>query len=393
MPDESVIDQVSTAVDNVSPETADLSTATPSEAPAGPSRSERIKGLSGKARDYYQRTGDVEGAEKRMPPKAETNSETDPGAAEAAQTEGAPGTPRTEQQPRTRQDRNFRQVTQKLTETERELIAAKAKIELYERQSAASGPSAPAAQTVEKPTVSDDPRPRPPKLTDKKYDGDNGTRFDEDNQKWLDLDTAWLERNSDRRFTVEQQRQQNQQSSTKWTEQIDSARKIHKDFDTVALSDKTPISFATMALIQSMPDGALRSYALGKSLEAATKIAELTHMPGEAQHKDFAGFMKWVKADPDRAMLYGEKLAIAKAELAKLAVSSSRTAAPPPKPLKEIIRSSARPSAEVNTEESAAPPQDPIARALQNIKNGVKGAQAEYVRLKNEADLRKRKGR
>ena len=85
---------------------------------------------------------------------------------------------------------------------------------------------------------------------------------------------------------------------------------------------------------------------------------------------------------------------VLRAELAKLSIPrASGNAAPPQKPLKEIIRSASRPSAEVNTDDSAAPPQDPMVRVLANIKAGVKGAQAEYNRLKNEADLRKRKGR
>ena len=389
MPDEAVIDQVTEAVDHVSPETADLST-TPLE-PAGPSRSDRIKALTGKARDHYQRTGNVEQAEAKMARAAERAAETNSGA-ESAQTEGVSEPPPLEQQPRaSRNEHNFRKVKQELDAKDRELIAARAKLELYERQSAAGGPSAPATERQpEKPATSEDPRPEVPDIDA----FDDPKKYNAAVKEWQKKDTEWINRQFDRKLTGEQQRQQSQQSSQKWTEQIDSARKIHKDFDTVALSDKTPVSYATMALIQGMADGALRSYALGRNIEVATKIAELTHIPGENQHKDFASFMKWVKADPDRAMLYGEKLATARSELAKLSIPrASGNAAPPQKPLKEIIRSASRPSAEVNTDDSAAPPQDPMVRVLANIKAGVKGAQAEYNRLKNEADLRKRKGR
>lgn len=387
MLEEAVIDQVETAVDNVSPETADLSTATHDERPTGPTRGERVSKLYGKAKEHYQRTGDVSAAEALMgTAKAETSL---PGA--DAQTEVESGPTGREQQPRTsRNDHNFKKVTDKLSATERELIAAKAKLEVFERQSTGSGKAVPATEsTREMPEVSDDPRPEFPDIEA----FDDPKKYTAAVKEFQKQDADWITRQFDKRFSGEQQKQQHQQSSEKWTAQLDEGRKQFSDYDSVALSDKLPVSFATMTIIHGLADGALRTYSLGKNAELATKLAELTAMPGENQHKDYPSFMKWVKSDPDRAMLYGEKMAAARAEIAKLAVPKKGTAALPQKPLKEIIRSASRPSAEVDTEESAGPPQDPIARALINMKNGVKGAQKEYNRLRNEQDLRNRRGR
>jgi hypothetical protein len=361
-------------------ETPEISTETP-ETPAAPSYGSRVKALSGKAKERYQLSGDLDAAEAIQ---RKVSAKVTPAADKTAETEPAPG-PGTQpqEQPRTRQDRNFRSLSEKASSLERDLIAAKAKLEVYERERAGSGPSAPATVKEQPQIANDDPRPDPTEYTDAK--------------KWKDDDTAWINRQFDKRITGEQQRQQFQQSTEKWNGQLSDARKTYKDFDQVALNEQTPVSYAAMAHIQSLPDGALKSYALGKNLEVATKIAELTHIPGEHQFTTFTDFMKWVKSDPDRAMLYGEKLALAKAEIAKLQVgkvSAKAEGAPATvKPFKELIRSAARPSAEVTVDEPAQPLQDPIQRALQNIKNKVPGATKEYNRLRNEQDLRQRRGR
>lgn len=381
-PEAAVVEAVETHIDNVSPETAEVSEV---QAPTK-SRSERINALHGKAKDHYRMTGDVDAAEKLMTPKASSeeasSEETQPAAAEAAETEAAPGTAKPEQQPttRTKQDRNFREVTKRADAAERENIALKARLDVYERERAANRPSAPVTTKTEaKPVASDDPRPEFPDINN----FDDPKDFNKAVKDWQKADSEWVDRRLDNRFNGEKQKSEAQQFNQKWTSQIDDARKVHKDYDQVVFNGNVPLSYATMTAIQSMPDGALRSYAVAKNLELATRIAELTFIEGEEKYESPAEFLKWVKSDPDRAMLYGEKLALAKAELAKLSVSTK--AAPQPKPLKEVIRSTPKPSAEVNTEVEAAPVLDPIAQALKNKDFKT------YKRLMNEKELRERK--
>ena len=354
-----------------------------------PTRSERINALTGKGREHWRLTGNLEAAEGKIQPKTSTEETSSPGAEESARTEPASG-PGSEQQQnvprgtesRTRQDRNFRSLSEKASTLERELIETKAKLSVYESERAASRQPAPAASEI-KPADTDS-RPQFPDIEA----FEDAKKFNLAVKAWQTQDADWMQRQLDRRLNGERQTQQHQQSSERWNAQIETARKQFKDFDQVVFSDKAPLSYATLAVIQSIPDGAIRSYGLAKNLEIATKIAELTHIPGEAQFKSLGEFLAWVKADPDRAMLYGEKLALAKAEIAKLSVNGKSAAAPAPqRPLKELIRSAAQPSAEVNTETSATPVLDPIATALKNHDFKT------YKRLQNEADLRARRMR
>jgi len=348
----------------------------------GPSVKEFVDSLTGKAREIYQRDG-LGAAKKYVQRKEQQDT---PGASSDVQTAAASGTATTEQNKPTRQDRNFRNLSAEKTRLERELIAANAKLELYERERAGSGRSAPAASEEKKPQVSSDARPEFPDIDQFQTTKD----FNAAVKKWQTEDAAWMQRQFDQRLTGERVNQQHAQASQAWNTQIENARKIHADYDAVVFNDTTPISFTAIGVIQSLTDGGLRSYSLAKNLAEATRIAELTHIPGEKDFKSFTEFMKWVKSDPDRAVLYGEKVAIAKAELAKLSVGKPAPAPAketPVKPLKEVIAKAPAPSAEVEVEANAAPVLDPRAVALKNHD------QKAYRRIMDERDLRKHRGR
>jgi hypothetical protein len=327
-------------------------------------------------------TGDLEAAERKMgTPKSDAPADSSPaapkpGASPDAQTEPASGPG----EPKPKADRDWRATRQRLAELERENTTYKAKLEVYERERAASRPPAPAApQETPKPAPKVDGRPEFPDIEAFQ----SPKEYQKAVKEWQQKDSEWVQRQFDQRLTQSKAQEHQAKSAEAWTSQLNDARKIHTDYDQVVFSDKVPLSYITQGLIQSMPDGALRAYALAKAPEEATRIADLTHIPGEKHFKSYAEFIRWVNSSPQVAMIYGEKLAEAKRELAKLTVGQAPKPTPQPKPLKDVIARAPRPSAEVDVEENAAPVGDPAAQALKN------GDFAAYKRLKNEEDRRR----
>lgn len=346
----------------------------------GPTRAEQIEALTGRDRERYKLTGKLPSERKAAAPTKEL-----PVAEQSAKTEAASGPATTEQPPkdqRSRQDRNFKSLAQAKDEAERRAIAAEAKLEVYERERAASGKSAPAATTETKAPASD-PRPEFPDID--KFE--TVAKFNAAVKEWQTKNDEWIQRQIDGKLSQREQAQQNAQATEAWNKKIEKARAVHPDYDAVVFNDTTPISWTSIGVTWNLPDGEERAYSLASNLQEATRIAELTLIPGENQFKTFQEFLKWVRSDPDRAMLYGEKVAIAKAELAKLSVGK---AAPKPQespPLKEVIAKASRPSAEVTTSGNAAPVTDPRAAALKNKD------QKAYRQIMNERELRARRGR
>lgn len=399
MPEDAVIDQPVSEVAAPAPAVEAPSHEVTESAPesSGPSYQERTEALTGKARDHWKLTGNLDEAEAMVKKTSDAPADSSPAKpGEQSQTEPAsgPGEPKGN-----RQDRDWKNLREKVSNYERELTATKAKLEVYERERAASGPSAPAAPKTEAaPVATSDARPEYPDINA----FDDPKKFQEAVRDWQKKDTEWVQRETqrqfDQRFNGEKAKESQAQATKEWNAQIESAKKIHADFESVAFSDKTPISFATLQILHSLPDGALRSYALGQNLELATKIAELTHIPGEHQFqgKDgFAKFLTQVHSNPRLAMLYGEKLGLAKAELAKLTVGKASSAPQPTAPkktLKEVIAQSPRPSAEVTVDEGGSGPVlDPVARALKIAKET--GDPGPYMKAKNDEELRLRKQR
>src|SRR5438128_8404401 len=135
----------------------------------------RVEALSPKAREHWQVTWDLDAAEalepspgetaapppapKKEKPPAASNGRGDRKDGPTAPASG-PGT-ETEPQPKTAQERNFANLRKERERVERENIALKAKLEVYERDKAASRTPAPAATTETKPAQPEKPkRPR-----------------------------------------------------------------------------------------------------------------------------------------------------------------------------------------------------------------------------------------
>lgn len=335
------------------------------------SRVDAILRQGGEAARKYRLTGE-------LPAEAQTSTEETPqeqaGVEESAQTEAASAPAVTEQQPKKSRDRDWNAVKTKLSETERENIALKAQLDLLKSQSAGSRPSAPAAN--EKPVqveATDDARPDIPDIaefTDEKA-------YQKAMKDWHKADTDWVKRQMDSRFTSEKKTAETQQAAQGWAQRLDVAKKEFADFEAVAFSDKTPASAAMVRVIQSHQNGAKLAYWLGKNPAEAQRIFALTDTPDGASVAEIAEAVGMVKAEFSRI------------DLAKL--SKSIKAAPAPKPLKEVIASAHRPSAEVEVEGNASPVADPVADALKASKDSP-AAFARWKKLQNERDLAERKG-
>lgn len=372
------------------PETATVDTALASQTPATPPSSETTPPPS--TPSYTERVEQVlrEGGENakkyrltgELPEYKAPSSEVKPAASSTApEPESTVTAPVNDKPPQKKkeidQDRNWSEVRRQLSEKD-------GQIDLLKRQLAEKGSSAPPAKEEAKAPPAD-PRPKLPNIAN----FDDEKKYQDAMDKWFDDDTAWQQRQVERRFSTEKQTATTEKASTQWNERLTAAKSKYKDFEAVAFSESVPASGAMIHLIQTLENGPDVAYWLGKNLEAASRIAELTDIPGLDALR---------KSNPvEAAMKWGEALGLARAEFSRLDLSpkSPKTPAAPPKPLKEIITAAPRPSLEVEAEGGAAPIQDPIARALADAKANPNdpSAFARYKKLQNEKDLAERKGR
>lgn len=369
------------------PETATVETAPPSPAPAvvtppsseapppsTPSYSERVEQVlreGGDAAKQYRLTGKVPDA-----PTSEVKPAASSTAPEPESTVTAPVTSAPQKKKEIDQDRNWSEVRRQLSEKD-------GQIDLLRRQLADKGSSAsPAPKEETKPS---DPRPKFPNIAE----FDDEKKYQAKVDEWFDQDTAWQQRQIDRRFSTEKQSASTEKANTAWNDRLAAAKSKYSDFEAVAFSESVPASGAMIHLIQTMDTGADVAYWLGKNLETASRIAELTDIPGLDALR---------KSNPvEAAMKWGEALGLARAEFSRIDLKPKtlKTPAAQPKPLKEIITAAPRPSAEVEAEGGAAPVQDPIKQALADAKSNPNDprAFARYRELQNAKDIAERKGR
>lgn len=243
----------------------EIAESSPATSAPAPSLEDRAFALSGKARDHYMLTGDVDAAEALMP-KKDVPAESSP-APEAPETdepeaaEAEAGTAQVELPKKKTQAENF-------AELRRKAIAAEARAELLERQLAESRGSAPAAEKVEsKPVRVADGKP---KLS--QYTAQIGTTY----QTFEEAQEAYDDARDEYRETQLLQRQSQQQQAQVWSESVEQAKARYPDFEAVAFSDSIPASDAMIHVMQSRKDGADLAYYLGKHPDVAKRLAERT---------------------------------------------------------------------------------------------------------------------
>src|SRR5439155_5382166 len=282
----------------------------------------RVEALSPKAREHWQLTGDLDAAEalepakepgdKAAPPPA-PKKEKPPAVAKASPTEPAsgPGT-ETEPQPKTAQERNFANLRKERERVERENIALKAKLDVYEREPAASRKPAPAATTETKPAQPE--KPKRPRYAD--------FQTLDDYEKAMDAHEVKLDEYQAQLREARGQQQSERQSETKrnetWTEQVTTGKSKYKDFEAVAFSSEVPASFAAIPRLQARKDGAEIAYFLGKQPEEAARIAELKDIPEIATAQDFLALRQRAQSDPQAARTLARAEALADAAFDQL---------------------------------------------------------------------------
>ncbi len=343
-------------------------------APAAPSIEQRVGALKGEARDSWQLHGDLDKAEALNGTKSEAPASTESGApaeeADVAQTETA-SEPVAERQPKPRGDRDFRGLRNTLTETQKELIAAKAKLELYEKQgqTAASRPSAPTTAATQLPETSD--RPDYPDIG--KYK--TVEEFNKDVAAWKLADAKWIQGEIQKAATNIKQESVTERQQVERQQRLEQGRKEYKDFDKVAFNKDVPASEVLIQTLMRHPQEHKLRYWLGTHLEEATQLAQMTHIP------DLAIYQKpelWKSMTSEQKQSVMLQVGIAQG---KVDAEISRIVKNLDKPAKETTtRPLPRPSTEASIVPHGTPVQDELADAIQ------RGDQAAYNRIQNKRD-------
>lgn len=341
-------------------------------APTHASRVDDVLRQGGEAARKYKLTGELPEPKSDVPADSST-ADVQPESSTAATDAAATAATEQQQKPKNR-DENVRNLREKSTAQEREIIALKAKLEVFERQSAVSRPSAPTTtETTPQADATENARPEFPDVEA----FDDPKKYQAAVKEWQKADTVWVQKQFDKRITTEKKTETTQKAATQWKERIESAKKEFPDFEAVAFNDKTLVSDAMVKVIQTAENGHLIAYALGKNPAEAERIFKLTNLAEGATPLEIA-----------------EAVGIVKAEFSRIDLASLKKgpkAAPQVKPLKEVIASAPRPSAEVDVEGGASPVADPVEQALKDSKNSP-AAFARWKKLQNEKDLAERKG-
>ena len=344
----------------------------------------RVEALSPKAREHWQLTGDLDAAEalepspgetaapppapKKEKPPAASNGRGDRKDGPTAPASG-PGT-ETEPQPKTPQERNFANLRKERERVERENIALKAKLEIYEREPAASRTPAPAATTETKPATPE--KPKRPRYAD--------FQTLDDYEKAMDTYEEKREHYSAQLLEAREQQQTERQSETKrnetWTEQVTTGKSKYKDFEAVAFSSEVPASFAAIPRLRARKDGAEIAYFLGKHPEEALRIAELTDIPGIVTAQDFLALRQKAQSDPQAARTLARAEALADAAFDQLSAQLGKPAASTKTTTRPL-----KPTSEVRVDANAKPVEDELADAI------ARGDQSAYERIMNRRDV------
>lgn len=346
-----------------------------------PNFEQRVELLTGEQRAHWELTGELPQNSDAVDSTDTSVPSTDISEGSGEPESGAAPDPAIDEQPPSKEvltpqqqsERKRRNDANRLIRLNREAAEWKAKYELLAGQKAEKAESAPATQPKE-PEVPKE-RPKRPRFSD--YT--DGNLYDAAMDKYeTDID-LWNGRVVEDRVSGVRQESLQTSEREKRDARIAAARERYTDFDKVAFSD-VPVSWGVAELIHSLENGADLQYLLGKTPAEAERILKLTVFPGEDKFQTIGEFQKWIKADPDRAMLYGEKRAIAKAELAKLGKSINPAA-------QHRTPSRTRPTSEVAVEARGAP-------AIDGLDDAIKRDDFEaYERLANQRDVAERTGR
>ena len=342
-------------------QSADSSTAAP--VPVQPTYMQRVLSLKGPERAHYDLTGELPNeveteAKPATPPVAdEVPEESSPKATKGPDL--ASGDEDPEQLTPAQRRANNRNLRN-------ELIKANAEKELLKTQLAESRRSAP---TVETPKVEAPKLPTGYPLL-KDFTGDDAL------DKWQEAVIRYNESRHNSAVTEAVTKAMDQfelkQRAANWEGRLKAAKSEFKDFDAVALSDKNPISFTGIRVLQAREDFGKIAYYLGQHPEEAKRIADATTFENDDK----------LNADPIKRAKAEARLEAEYDSIARLLAT-----APTKKTSSVETTDLPRPSSEVNLPGKATVAGDPIAQALKNKDFKT------YSRLKNEEEAKEIKAR
>jgi hypothetical protein len=305
-----------------------------------PSYSERTSALTGKARDHWKLTGDLDAAEALIEKPEVKTTTADSSPADADETsDSAPETVDPEETPKpesekakARREKNERRWTELFEERGR----MKAQIEALEQQLVARTTSktdekTPPVQAKDHSQDNAAKRPVRPRLD----------QFSTVEQYEAAMDSyetavdAYNDRKAEERSASERHERERSVRESGWSQQVEQAKAKYKDFDQVAFSKDTPASESMISALKSHREGAEIAYHLGKHPEIAQALAQATHLP------DLAALQR---SNPvQAAYLVGKAEAIVAQEFDRIAKmlsgkppSEKKETPLPPKPTSEV---------------------------------------------------------
>lgn len=340
-----------------------------------PSLDEIVGSFTGAVRDEYDLRGlnaalALRDKDTTKPDVTADSSPAKPAAPsqeDEAQTETDSGPDET--QPKTRQDRNWVQIR-------KELAVAKAKLEIYESERAVSRSSAPAT-TVEETAL--------PAGTPKRPEFPDIDQFDStaDWKKAVKQYETEKEKYDDWKLEQRLQRDvESRQAETRhsgWSEQVNAGKSKYKDFEAVAFNEKTPASDTMILRMQGHKNGAEIAYYLGQHQDEASRLAELTDIPGIQTPEQYRQLVRRAETDAKAAKLLARADAIVDLEFQRIAETLSKSPAAPAKPKAPLPK----PTSEVSVQSRGSAATDDEAEAVRT------GNQEAFEAIRNRKALAK----
>ena len=241
-------------------------------------------------------------------------------------------------------------------------IRAEAQLELLQRQLAESRKSAPATDGETQNLELVDDLPEFPDVETLDV-----AEFKKQVKEWKKLYADKILGQIEQRF----QSRDSQASRSTWNSQIETASEKYADYHEI--TDQGIYTWPTLVLFSERADGAELAYHLGKDADLSKKLLKLTEIPGNFQST--TEFVAAMEKNPKLSMQYGEKRALARIELERLAESLKAA----PKPI--IVSRTVPPAEKVNA--SASVTKDPIAQAWEQYE---KTGDHKYLTLANKLE-------
>jgi hypothetical protein len=322
---------------------------------------------------------DATGEEPTVPAKAETVvTDTQP-ESEKAKDEPASGAGEQDEDHEPEyvgSPEQIRKQKHAFAKLKRERAEARAEAKILREQLAGHKPAAPAAapKAEQKPTGL--VKPKPPRLTDAKYQAENGIElFDADMEAWSDAVETYREQKAKADREAAETQNARRSRAEAWASELEAGREAHEDFDAVAFSPKVPASLPMLGVLMGMKGSAELLYFFGKNPEAAKELAELSDIPGTYQTYD--ELAEAAQHNPSLKIQLGIAEGLVKAEIRRIQSGKSKDLTP--KPI--TVSRTPAPAEKVNA--SASVTKDPIAEAWSQYD---KTGDHKYLTLANKLE-------